>query len=431
MKKPRGKAFSDLMPLSFAPLAAHPAVRALVAAAREAPCHLVGGVLRDFALGLPVHDVDAVVAGGGREIAQRLEREIPARLVFLGGKEFAAFRLVFGDEVIDLWDRERTTLFQDLARRDFTVNSFAWDPVSGEVVDPFDGRADLERRRLRATTGDSFTGDPLRVLRLPRLLLRLPGFAADPETVELARRSAPRLADIAAERIRDELALLFAHPEAERGVRLLGRLDLYPGLWIGEAGEPGEAGEAADLLGTLEAAAGRLALPESIFQGLAESLRPARWAATFLPLPDGREALGRCRDRGFLTRKEADAVALLLAEPRLPSGEVEGRRFLARTGAALWPAALALLAARAERAGEGTAARDSAAAVVALVLRGGNELFSPPRLLSGNDVRDALGIPPGPELGRILAGLAAEQIDGRIRTREEAQAWLLRWAGER
>ncbi|MGH9362036.1 MAG: CCA tRNA nucleotidyltransferase, partial [Thermoanaerobaculia bacterium] len=162
----------NLKPL--ASLRRHRAVRALVRVAPE--CHLVGGVLRDRLLGLPVKDLDAVVAGGGEQVAARLADELPARLVRLGGKEFAAFRLVARRWVLDLWDREGTSLERDLARRDFTVNSFAWAPASGELADPFGGLDDLARRLLRATTPESFAGDPLRVLRLPRLLVQLPGF---------------------------------------------------------------------------------------------------------------------------------------------------------------------------------------------------------------------------------------------------------------
>src|SRR5687768_9184646 len=102
---------------AFQILRRHPAVLALLEVCGDVECHLVGGVLRDRALGLPVHDIDAVVAGRGREVSERLAAALPARLVPLGGKEFAAFRLVGEDLVLDLWDRERTSLYDDLARR--------------------------------------------------------------------------------------------------------------------------------------------------------------------------------------------------------------------------------------------------------------------------------------------------------------------------
>ncbi len=232
---------------SFRVLLHQPAVRGLIAATPgDVELHLVGGVLRDRALGLPVHDFDAVVSGQGREISERLAASLPARLVLLGGKEFAAYRLVGlageSTDVVDIWDRASTTLYQDLARRDFTINSFAFDLRTQEISDPFNGIGDLNRKILRATTPESFTGDPLRVLRLPRLLLRLPGFRVEPDTVALARRSSAGLAGIASERVRDELLLLFDHPEAARGLTFLLELDLSPGLWVGRPGGAGAPG---------------------------------------------------------------------------------------------------------------------------------------------------------------------------------------------
>src|SRR5579863_2051465 len=79
---------------AFAALRRDPLVLALLAACGGAACHLVGGVLRDLALGLDTHDIDAVVAGRGRQIAERLARDLPARFVALGGGEWAAYRLV-------------------------------------------------------------------------------------------------------------------------------------------------------------------------------------------------------------------------------------------------------------------------------------------------------------------------------------------------
>ncbi|HEX2251976.1 MAG TPA: hypothetical protein VHQ65_01750 [Thermoanaerobaculia bacterium] len=179
------------------------AALAAAAAAREVDAHLVGGVIRDRLLGLPSRDHDAVVGGAGREIGAELAATLDAHLVLLGGKAFAAYRLVARDPedwVLDLWDREDMPLADDLARRDFTINAMAL-PLTGPAVssqgehsgliDPFGGLGDTAHRLLRATTPASFTGDPLRVLRLPRLLAQLPRFQAAPDTLVLARRAAP------------------------------------------------------------------------------------------------------------------------------------------------------------------------------------------------------------------------------------------------
>lgn len=409
---------------TFHTLLHHPAVQALVAASGETECHLVGGALRDRVLGLPSHDVDAVVAGQGLEIAEILAAELPARLVLLGGKDFAAYRLVGEDVTVDLWDRAGTALHEDLARRDFTVNSIALDARTGEVADPFGGLGDLERRRLRATTSESFTGDPLRVLRLPRLQLRLPGFIAEPETVLLARDSAPLLAEVAAERVRDELSLLFDHPDAHLGLALLAVLDVYPGLWLGTPGERGLIGGA---VAEIEALEDRIRDLREVDPGAAEAVdaKAARLAATFVHLPSRRthepaDALAFFRDAGYLTRATAADVAQLLNLVWLPVEDTERRRFLHQAGR-LWATAACSIGTRYP---DPEVWLSALRPLVDLARQEGDVLFDPPRLLTGEEVQELLGIPPGPEVGKALAAVRRAQVEGRVRTKAEAVGWL-------
>jgi tRNA nucleotidyltransferase/poly(A) polymerase len=411
-------------------LAHHPAVRALISAAQGAPCHLVGGVLRDRLLGLPVHDLDAVVAGHGREIAERMAAALPARLVLLGGKEFAAYRLVASDFELDLWDRDATSLADDLARRDLTVNSIAWDPSTGAIADPFGGLADLERRVLRATTPASFAGDPLRVLRVARLALQLPGFAVGPATLALARRAAPGVATVAAERVRDELTRILDHPEAHRGIALLAALDLYPGLWLGCPGEPGPYA-AAGAVRALEALLPCCLELRRLDAAAAEAadLPAARTALLFATLPDGPAAaparLERFRDAGYLTHRAADDAARLLRLERLPLEDLSRRHFLHDLGT-LWPTAALYLGARAAASGQADAWRGALRPLVELALRDGDLLLDPPRLVTGEEIQQILGIAPGPEVGRALAAIKKAQIEGRVRTRDEAEMLVAR-----
>jgi tRNA nucleotidyltransferase/poly(A) polymerase len=415
------------MPIhSFRLLLHQPAVRALIAAAGspdDVELHLVGGVLRDRALGLPVHDFDAVVSGRGREISELLAKTLPARLVLLGGKEFAAYRLVGAEDVVDIWDRAGTTLHQDLARRDFTINSFAFDLRTQEVSDPFHGLGDLGRKVLRATTTQSFTGDPLRVLRLPRLLLRLPGFTVEPDTVHLARRSASGLAGIASERVREELLLLFDHPDAARGLAFLLELDLYPGLWLGR---PGEAGRPGLALAELEALPGIIRELRSHAPSAPVDGRAARLASVFANLPGVHplEALERFQDAGYLTRALTLDVARLLRMAGLPEdelGDLGRRRFLHQAGA-LWATAACFLAARASAHGQRW--RHALPHLAQLARREGETLFDPPRLLDGAEVQALLRVSPGPDVGRALQAVREAQVDGTIRTKEEAIALL-------
>lgn len=406
--------------------------------------HLVGGAVRDGLLGRESHDFDVVVSGRGRELGDGVARETGARFVPLGGKEFASFRVVAGrgegEEPaweLDVWDREGGPLEADLARRDFTVNAIAVGVGhGGGLVDPFGGVEDLAARRLRATTEESFRGDPLRVLRLPRFLVQLSGFAADPETVALARESVPGLTRVAFERVRDELALVFGREGAERGLAAMLDLGVYPSLWIGEPGAPvGEAtrrraGEAADSLTRLPERAAEVAslAPDAP----SVDLPAARWALTFAALTEpgrtGESAalVERFRDRGFLTRELAGRITNLVAESEVPPDERGRRRFLHRLGAA-WPTAVAFLGARLpasardDEAGWRQAVRDLAA----LLATDGERILDPPRLISGEEVQRLLGIPPGPDVGRALARIRRAQVDGEIATREEAESLLL------
>jgi poly(A) polymerase len=396
-------------------------------AAGGVACHLVGGVLRDRLLGLPASDFDAIVERDGHAIGERLAAELGARLVPLGGKEFAAYRLAGRDFTLDLWDREGAALSSDLARRDFTVNSFAFDLAAERLIDPHDGVRDLEHRLLRATTPVSFTGDPLRVLRLARLLVQLPGFTVDPPTVALAREAAPGIAEIAAERVREELDRLFASPEAHLGLAVLHSIGLYPGLWLGRPGETPEGGGPGAAVDEMERLAGAALAVRQLALGWADEvdLAAARWAIAFSHQPgaDPRDALRAFTETGHLARRHADRVADLLAWDEPPAGEIAQRRFLHATSE-LWPTAAVYLGARAARRGGFAAWRQWLAEVVAILERTGGALLDPPALVSGEEVQGVLGIGPGPEVGRALARVRAAQVDGQVGTREEALALL-------
>ena len=124
------------------------------------------------------------------------------------------------------------TLAGDLLRRDFTINAMARDPLSGEIVDPYGGRKDLEQGLIRAVGGDPssrFDEDPLRLLRAPRFAAQL-GFEIEPATAHAIAQQAPTLARISRERIRDEFTKLLMAQYPARGLRLLVDFGLMP--WI-------------------------------------------------------------------------------------------------------------------------------------------------------------------------------------------------------
>ncbi|HEY6730497.1 MAG TPA: HD domain-containing protein [Solirubrobacterales bacterium] len=185
---------------------------------------IVGGAVRDAALGRQVSDLDLAVAGD----PGRTARAIGAALgepVFELSAEFGTWRVVSreGDWQIDLTALRGDGIEADLGARDFTIGAVAVPLAGDEPIDPFAGLVDLAERRLRAVSEESFTADPLRLLRAPRLAAEL-DLEIEPATASLARAAAPRAADPAGERQLAELRQLLGGPNPLRGLDLLGDL---------------------------------------------------------------------------------------------------------------------------------------------------------------------------------------------------------------
>jgi hypothetical protein len=213
---------------------------------------------------------------------------------------------------------------------------------------------------------------------------------------------------------------------------VLGALDVYPGLWLGRPGEPApEAQEIGHLCGELarlgpaalrlrELAGGPLPFPVHH--------RLARFALTFAHLPEGvppGEALAAFTEAGYLTRRDAGSVARLLPWGRLPEGELERRRFLHRLGE-LWPTAACHAGARAAARGEAEAWQENAAALARLHREEGDAILAPPQLLDGTEVGELLGLPPGPEIGEALRQLRWAQVEGKVKTPDQARHLVMK-----
>jgi poly(A) polymerase len=120
------------------------------------------------------------------------------------------------------------TLEGDLLRRDFTINAMARDPLTGEIIDPYGGRQDLEHQLIRAVGDDPtrrFDEDPLRMLRAARFAAQL-DFTIESATARAIERQAATLQKISKERIRDEFTKLLVTPNPNLGLRLLVDLGL-------------------------------------------------------------------------------------------------------------------------------------------------------------------------------------------------------------
>jgi tRNA nucleotidyltransferase (CCA-adding enzyme) len=204
---------------------------------------LVGGCVRDELMGQQPKDWDLEVYGiEAARLRSILDQYGPVNVV---GEAFTVYKL--GNDLdVSIPRRERKsgrghrafviegdpsmTIEEATRRRDFTINAVLQDPLSGEVIDPFNGRVDLDSGILRAVALETFLEDSLRVLRAAQFAARFE-FRVHPDTVELCRTM--DLTDLPAERIWGEiekLLLLARHPSVGLGwLHALGALDqLFP-----------------------------------------------------------------------------------------------------------------------------------------------------------------------------------------------------------
>jgi poly(A) polymerase len=209
---------------------------AAVRAAQEAlegQAWVVGGAVRDAALGRPVIDADLAVAGGGEEDAARAIARIARGFAFRLSEEFGTWRATprEGGWHVDVTRLRGDDVEADLAGRDFTINALAVElaDLDGEPLDPSGGLGDLADRVLRAVSARSFADDPLRLLRAARIAAALE-LEIEPGTVELARAEAVRAAEPAGERRLAELRLLVATDDPIHAFDLLHDLGAVGGV---------------------------------------------------------------------------------------------------------------------------------------------------------------------------------------------------------
>jgi putative nucleotidyltransferase with HDIG domain len=456
------------------------AVRAALARADDA--WLVGGALRDAALGRAVVDLDVAVAADEAAAARAVARVGGGR-AFALSESFGAWRAIGpGGWHVDVSRLRSGSIEEDLRLRDFTVNAMALptralaDPaLATAVIDPLGGLEDASRRRLRATGPHAFADDPLRLLRAARIAAQL-GLAIAEETRALARRDAPRAGEPAGERQLAELRLLVAGADPLRGLDLLDDLKLTPAVlpeFAALRGVEQNPNHHLDVHGhTMQVLArvleierdlpsyvGDLAdeVAELLAEPLADELDRSgalRFAALFHDLGKpatrgqaggyvtfiGHDRVGAeiirslCR-RLRTSRRLADYLANL---PRnhLRLGFLVRRRpldrravydYLRTTDPDSVDVTLLTVADRLAARGSGPVASEAA---VAAHLELAGEMIGealawrragPPRApIRGDELAAALGIEPGPELGRLLAAIEAAVFAGEVTGRDDA-----------
>ncbi|MBW2276604.1 MAG: hypothetical protein JRF63_03870 [Deltaproteobacteria bacterium] len=397
---------------------------------------VVGGSLRDVLLGRSPGDWDVATTATPQRVIEIFEKVIPTGIdhgtvtVLLRGQPFEVTTLRgegaysdgrHPDDVEFLDDIE-----EDLARRDFTVNAMALEPISGEFHDPFHGQADLRRKVIRAVGDpvDRFAEDGLRVLRAARFAAVL-DFEIDPATLAAMAGSASMLARVSVERKRDELLKILAAEQPSIGLRLMEHSGMLPHV--------------APALAALVGRPPRVAGPADAWDHTVvrvDAVQPARHlrlaaliadcvigrgseAAT----EDARHLLGELR----LDRKTQVRVAQLLAhlgadyQPGWTDADV--RRFLRRSGPKHVDDLLAL-----ERADLATRAAgdpqlellDRLGERARQALADAPPLHSRDLAVKGAVLMHELGLPSGPLIGEILDALLERVLeDPKLNNRDQ------------
>jgi len=410
---------------------------------------LVGGSVRDLLMGRPPGDFDvatsarpdatlrifgsryALPTGLAHGTVTVLAGEVPVRRPV----EVTTFR---GEGAYLDGRRPSTvsfgaTLEEDLARRDFTMNAIAYDPAAAAIVDPFDGRGDIERKIVR-TVGEArlrFLEDGLRPMRAVRQAAQL-GFALHPETQAAIPRSLESFRKVSVERVRDELRRLLLSPKPSLGLELMRETGL-----LGEV--------LPEMLPTLGCMQNRFhqhdvyrhtlatvdaTIPDFVVR-MAALLHDLGKPKTQAPREDapgeftffrheqvGRELADDICVRLKLSAAERDTICALVAghmffyTPDWSDGTV--RRFVRKFGKDLVSSLFALreadLASRGQGADREAETRDLRARI-AKVAAEDAALRVTDLAIDGKDVMRILGIPPSRRVGEVLNRLLEEVLD--------------------
>ncbi|MBA2304721.1 MAG: HD domain-containing protein [Acidobacteria bacterium] len=423
---------------------------------------IVGGWVRDRLMGRRSKDIDIEVYGLPAErLRAVLEGIGPVNAV---GESFTVYKVADVDVALprresktgrghtgfDVHGDPGLSPMDAARRRDFTINSVAWDPLTDEYVDPFDGRRDIQRRRLQAVDASTFPEDSLRVLRAVQFAARFE-FELDPATAALCR--AIPLDDLPSERVWGEIEKLLLQarrPSIGFGVALqLGVIErLFPELnaLVGCPQEPEWHPEGDVWVHTL------MVIDEA--RTRIDDLDHARQVAVMLgavchdlgkpsttAFSEGRirsinheqagvEPATAVLDRlnvhtlgGFDVRKQVVGITAhhlkpgMFARSKTPVSDGAFRRLAQKVD-------LELLARVAKSDCMGRGGGFDCSSMDGFLERAhqlGVEHAPPPPLVLGRHLL-SLGVPPGPRMGEILRAIYERQLDGGITTVEEGIA---------
>ncbi len=407
-----------------------------------------GGCVRDQLRGVEPHDYDIATDARPEQVQELFRRTIAVGahfgviIVLEGGAEFQVASFRADGLYIDGRHPETVTFStpeKDAERRDFTVNGLFFDPIRQELIDHVGGQKDLEAKILRAI-GDPaarFREDRLRMLRAVRFAAVL-GFEIDPETWKAVQKNARHIHEVSAERIREELVKIFLSPQRVRGWDLLDQSGLMREVLpeierLKGCEQPPQFHPEGDVW--IHTRIMLSMLPENVSIPLVFSVlfhdigKPPTFSVdeTGRIRFNGHEKVGaemteRVMLRLRFPRKEIDATVEAVAN-HMAFKDVQEMRV----------AKLKRFMSRETFEDEMELHRVDCASSHGYLdnyefLREKQEEFAnepliPPPLVTGHDLI-AMGLKPGPRFKEILESVESRQLEGALRSREEALTWL-------
>src|SRR5256714_3737292 len=410
--------------------------------------YFAGGCVRDLLSGKPPKDVDIATNARPAAVQKIFTRTYAVGahfgvIVVLENEfqfEVATFRsdgaYIDGRHPVEV---HFATAEEDAARRDFTINGMFFDPEKDEVIDFVGGREDLERKLIRAI-GDPaqrFAEDRLRLLRAVRFATVL-GFEIDPATWDAIAASAASITQISAERIREELVKIFLSPNRARGWDLLDASGLMKNILpeleeMKGCEQPPQFHPEGDVFKhtriMLEMLPAEASLP-LVFSVLFHDVAKPPTATVD---EEGRirfnghdrigaEMTEAIMERLRFSRAEIDptveAVRQHMVFKDVPNMRVAKlKRFMAR------PTFEDELELHRVDCASSHAMLDNYEFLLKKKEEFANEPIIPPPLVRGDDLI-AMGLKPGPKFSEILEAVETRQLEGALKDREEALAWV-------
>ena len=411
--------------------------------------YFAGGCVRDELLGLDPHDYDIATSAKPAEVrdlfphTQAVGAHFGVILVMEHGRAFEVATFRSDHEYLDGRRPEMVTFStpeDDAARRDFTINGMFHDPVAEKFIDFVGGREDLASQTLRAI-GDPvarFREDKLRLLRAVRFAARF-GYEIDPATWDAIKAHAADIHAVSAERVREELVKILAHPNRVRGFDLLDQSGLLKEILpeietLKGCEQPAQFHPEGDVFVHTRAMLGLLPPEAPASLALAVLFHDIGKPPTFRYHADedrirfsGHDRVGasmteKLMERLRFSRHDIDRVSEAVRQ-HMVFKDVQNmrtaklKRFMAREG---FDEELELHRVDCQSS---HGALDNYDFLKTKAEEFANEPLIPPPLLTGHDLM-ALGWKPGPHFGPILESIQTAQLEGTLTTAEEAIAWV-------